>query len=58
MNFNRLLYIQKRITHIYTVKKPTRFTFRIEYLNNDQFIAHEIYPNIKSKIDLFNKNKK
>ena len=56
MNFNRLLYIQKRIT--YTVKKPTRFTFRIEYLNNDQFIAHEIYPNIKSKIDLFNKNKK
>lgn len=56
MNFNRLLYIQKRITHIYTMKKPSRFIFRIEYLDNNQFIVHEIYPN--NKIDLFNKNKK
>lgn len=38
------------------MKKPTRFTFRVEYLDHNQFIVHEIYPN--NKIDLFKKNKK
>lgn len=54
---NRLYRIQKRITHIYTMKKPTRLIFHIEYIKNG-FFMHEIYPNNKSKIDLFNKNKK
>ena len=70
MNFNKFynfkhlcrydtICLQKRICDITFRIKPTRFIFRIEYLDHNQFLVHEIYPNNKySKIDLFNKNKK
>ena len=53
MNFCKLFHIQKRIVNISHSlrKKTTRFTFRIEYLeNNSGFICHEIYPNYKDNI--------
>jgi hypothetical protein len=69
MNFNKLIYKnhfryndiihqQIRICNINNnLKTNNFFIFRIEYLDNNKFITHEIYPKNKfSKIDLFNKN--
>ena len=57
---NKIFYITRRISHIYTMKKKSnRFTLRVEYLpNNTGFILHEFYPNNIVNIKLENINKK
>lgn len=57
---NKIFFITKRISHIYTLpKKTTRFTFVIEYLENNRgFITYEIYPNNMERLQFKNINKK
>ena len=59
MNFLKFFHIKKRIVNISHPKKiTTRFTFRIEYLeNNSGFICHEIYPNYKDNLIKLQKKK-
>ena len=43
---NKIFYIPRRISHVWTIPKKTRFIFRIKYLpKNTGFICYEIYPN-------------
>jgi hypothetical protein len=52
MNNKKIFYIQKRISSLYyrNIIKPTRFIYRIEYINKNCYIPHQIYP---TQINLF-----